>query len=142
MNSEVSVSYLTGRKNQPSPTSFKKWINLAISIPHLIQIKIVNKTESRKINSKYRGINKSTNVLSFCYQNSKNFVWGDLLLCADVILLEAINYKKNVRDHYAHLTLHGSLHILGYDHVKKNEAYIMETKEIELLKLLGIKNPF
>ena len=117
MNSEVSVTYLTGRKNQPSPFSFKKWINLAISIRHLIHIKIVNNTESKKINSKFRGVNKSTNVLSFCYQNSKNFVWGDLLLCSDVILFEANSYKKNVRDHYAHLTLHGSLHLLGYDHV-------------------------
>ncbi len=142
MNSEVSVSYLTGRKNKPSPISFKKWINLVISIRHFIHIKIVNKTESRKINSKFRGINKSTNVLSFCYQNSKDFVWGDLLLCADVILSEANSEEKDVRDHYAHLTLHGSLHLLGYNHVEKNEAYNMETKEIELLKLLGIKNPY
>lgn len=142
MNSVVSVSYQTGRKNQPSPISFKKWINTVISVRHLIHIKIVNNAESRKINLKFRGINKSTNVLSFCYQNSKSFVWGDLLLCADVILLEATDYKKNVKDHYAHLTLHGSLHLLGYDHVKKKEANIMEAKEIELLKLLGIKSPF
>ena len=130
MNSEVSVTYLTGRKNQPSPFSFKKWINLAISIRHLIHIKIVNNTESKKINSKFRGINKSTNVLSFCYQNSKNFVWGDLLLCSDVILSEANSYKKNVIDHYAHLTLHGSLHLLGYDHVDKNEALLWKVKKL------------
>jgi len=142
MNSEVSVSYLKSRKNQPSPISFRKWINLAISTSHFIHIRIVNKSESKRINSKFRGINKSTNVLSFCYQNSKDFVWGDLLLCADIILSEANSEKKDVRDHYAHLTLHGSLHLLGYNHVDKNEAYNMETKEIELLKLLGIKNPY
>ena len=61
---------------------------------------------------------------------------------SDVILFEANTFKKDIRDHYAHLTLHGSLHLLGYDHVNKNEAYKMETKEIELLKLLGIKNPY
>ena len=142
MNSEVSVSYLTGRKNQPSPITFKKWINVAISIRHLIHVKIVNKTESKKINFKFRGINKSTNILSFCYQNTKNFVWGDLLLCSDVIISEANTYKKNLRHHYAHLTLHGSLHLLGYDHVHKIEALTMESKEIELLNLLGIKNPY
>lgn len=142
MSSEISVSYLAGRKNLPSPISFKRWINLAISMRHLIHIKIVNETESRKINSKFRGINKSTNVLSFCYENSKNFVWGDLLLCADVILFEANNYQKKIRDHYAHLTLHGSLHLLGYDHVCKNEALAMESKEVELLKILGIKTPY
>jgi len=142
MISDVSVSYLTSRKNQPSPVSFKRWINLAISIRHLIHIKIVNETESRKINSKFRGINKSTNVLSFCYQNSENFVWGDLLLCSDVILLEANTCNKNVKDHYAHLTLHGSLHLLGYDHVDKNQALTMESKEVELLQLLGIKSPY
>ena len=66
-------------------------------------------------------------MLSFCYQNSKNFVWGDLLLCSDVILFEANSYKKDVIDHYAHLT-HGSLHLLGYDHVYRNDAFIMESK--------------
>ena len=142
MDSEVSINYLTGRKNQPSPVSFKKWINLAIVVRHLIHIKIVDTTESKKINSKFRGINKSTNVLSFCYQNSKNFVWGDLLLCSDVIISEANSYEKHIRDHYAHLTLHGSLHLIGYDHVDKHEALAMETKEIELLQLLGIKSPY
>jgi probable rRNA maturation factor len=142
MNNEVSVSYLSGRKNQPSPISFRKWICLAVPIRHLIHVKIVNKNESRNINSKFRGINKSTNVLSFCYQNSKNFIWGDLLLCSDVILFEANTYEKDVRDHYAHLTLHGSLHLLGYDHVNKDDALIMESKEVELLKLLGIKSPY
>ena len=109
MKSDISVTYLTGRKNNPSPVSFKKWINLAISTSHLIHVKIVNNTESKKINSKFRGIDKSTNVLSFSYQNSKNFVWGDLLLCSDVIISEANSHKKDIRDHYAHLTLHGSL---------------------------------
>ena len=142
MKSDISVTYLTGRKNKPSPFSFKKWINLAISTSHLIHVKIVNNTESKKINSKFRGIDKSTNILSFSYQNSKNFVWGDLLLCSDVIISEANSYEKNIRDHYAHLTLHGTLHLSGYDHVDKLEASTMETKEIELLQLLGIKSPY
>ena len=142
MKSDISVTYLTGRKNRPSPVSFKKWINLAITTSHLIHVKIVNNTESKKINSKFRGIDKSTNVLSFSYQNSKNFVWGDLLLCSDVIVSEANSHEKDIRDHYAHLTLHGSLHLIGYDHVDKHEALTMETKEVELLQLLGIKSPY
>ena len=142
MNSDISVNYLTGRKNIPSAVSFKQWINLAISTSHLIHVKIVNDTESKKINSKFRGIDKSTNVLSFSYQNSKNFVWGDLLLCSDVIISEANSHKKDIRDHYAHLTVHGSLHLIGYDHVDKHEALAMETREVELLQLLGIKSPY
>ena len=108
-------------------------------------IKIVTNDESQFLNSTYRQKDKPTNVLSFPSE-IPDFVdsplLGDLAICVDVVEKEAENQKKTAKDHWAHLTIHGCLHLLGYDHIEDVEAEAMESLEIELLALLGITSPY
>ena len=100
----------------------------------------MDEKESQKINHQFRKKNQPTNVLSFLIQDSP--LVGDLILCHPVIKKEALIQKKKLMDHYAHLIIHGSLHLLGYDHENTSDANIMERKEIMLLKKIGIDNPY
>jgi probable rRNA maturation factor len=106
--------------------------------PADITIRIVGAREGRRLNRIYRHKNYATNVLSFPYARGK----GDLVLCHPVIAREARAQGKTVAAHYAHLVLHGLLHLRGYDHEKKREASRMERAEIRLLRRAGYRNPY
>lgn len=106
-----------------------------------ITIRIVSTKESQFLNKKFRRKNYPTNVLSFLIDNSEKLL-GDLVLCHDVIRNEAKEQKKLIKNHYAHLILHGFLHLIGYDHTSEAEQKIMEKKEIQLLKKFKIANPY
>ena len=82
-----------------------------------------------------------TNVLSFLVDDAHHLI-GDIVLCAPVIEQEALDQSKNLEAHYAHLIIHGALHLYGYDHENKKDAEIMEKKEIKILTKLGYKNPY
>ncbi|GAA4815730.1 endoribonuclease YbeY [Marinicella pacifica] len=141
---------LINEDNLPVPDAdqFQNWLNQIakkLNISGEVCIKIVDKTESRDLNSTYRQKDKPTNVLSFPSE-IPDFVdsnhLGDLAICAPVVEEEALEQNKSINNHWAHLTIHGCLHLLGYDHIEDTEAEAMEALEIELLAELGIENPY
>lgn len=124
-----------------------------------ITLRIVDAAEGRMLNTNYRQKDSATNVLSFYYdspfsglnfldddddefENTESFGQGDIILCAPVILKEAEEQKKSILEHTAHLTVHATLHLLGYDHETEQDAAIMENLEIIILQHLGFNNPY
>jgi len=110
-----------------------------------LTIRIIDKDESAYLNSTYRHKKGPTNVLSFPDTPLPGFLadsLGDLAICADLVAEEAQEQQKSVEAHWAHLIIHGFLHLLGYDHEKDDEAEIMENLEIQILQNLGFKNPY
>lgn len=137
----------------PSKKKFQAWINQVFlyvkkTIPkHIaeIHIGIINQKTSAQLNKKYRKKNRPTNVLAFTYRaypGEKITSLGDLAICADIVKQEAKSQKKSIESHWAHLTIHGTLHLLGYDHHYHRDAKKMELLEIKILKKLGFQNPY
>ena len=116
------------------------WLSQIVKAETTLTIRIVDEAESQSLNNQYRKKNEPTNVLSFLI--SDNPLLGDIILCHSVIKKEALAQKKRIDDHYAHLVIHGYLHLIGFDHTKNDDALTMENKEIAVLKKLGIKNPY
>ena len=112
-----------------------------------ISVRLTGDKEIKKLNKQYRNKNSPTNVLSFCSLSDFNHpdtleMLGDIVISKDTILREAKNSKKNFNQHLTHIGIHGLLHLLGYSHDKEKEALIMEGLEIDILKDLGISNPY
>lgn len=138
-------------KDIPKKNQFNTWVSAALQsqpkngFPHTITIRIVDEVESAALNQLYRKKNGPTNILSFPYQKHpgiKNNLLGDLVICAPIVVYEAYSQKKNLTAHWSHLVIHGMLHLIGYNHIKNNEAKEMEQLEILLLKKLGYSNPY
>ena len=146
---QLDLQILSKEKNIPSRKNFLKWIGIVFkdkrpSLSHLI-IRIVNRKEIFLLNEKYRHKKKVTNVLSFeeaAIPGFKKESLGELVICAPIIFKEAKAQHKTIESHWAHIVIHGVLHLLGDDHEKKSEAKKMESLEIKLLKQLGIENPY
>jgi len=108
-------------------------------------VQIVSKDEMRELNNTWRGKDRPTNVLSFPMQSPDEVdlkMLGDLALCADVINTEAIQQHKPAQAHWAHMVVHGMLHLQGYDHIDEHQAEEMEALEIRILDQLGFDNPY
>jgi probable rRNA maturation factor len=129
------VQYAVARRGVPSAASFRNWAAL---VPSNATLRIVDKREGRRLNNTFRKENHATNVLSFAYAKGK----GDVILCHPVVVREARAQGKTLAAHYAHLVMHGLLHLRGYDHEKKREAERMEREEIRLLRRAGFGNPY
>lgn len=134
---------------QPVPTQedFEKWVTLAVQHRNDVEvsIRIVDEQESAQLNEIYRGKTNATNVLSFPADIPaavKSPLLGDLVICANIVETEAAAEHKPLQAHWAHITIHGVLHLLGYDHIDDDEANVMEALEINLLKKLGYDNPY
>ena len=132
----------------PDITQFQMWLSQVaekLNISGEVCIKIVDEAESQTLNHTYRGKNQTTNVLSFP-SDVPDFVasthLGDLAICATVVEQEATAQNKALEHHWAHMSIHGVLHLLGYDHMEDDEAEEMETLEVELLQGLGINDPY
>ena len=151
---DVSVGYAVPRAGLPASTSFRKWVAAALEgrIREAdLAIRVVGTKEGRALNRHYRGKDYATNVLSFPADIAEGVklpkgvrmpLLGDLVLCAPVIAREAREQKKPLADHYAHLTVHGALHLLGWDHEHEQDAECMERLEREILAGLGIADPY
>ena len=103
------------------------WLSQIVKTETTLTIRIVSEAESQSLNNQYRKKNEPTNVLSFLINNKP--LLGDIILCHSVIKKEALEQKKRIEHHYAHLIIHGYLHFLGFNHTKNDDAVIMENKE-------------
>ena len=151
---DVAVSYAGPRTGVPAPVSFRKWVAAALDgrIREAdLAIRIVGAKEGRALNRHYRGKDHATNVLSFPADIADGVklpkgvvmpLLGDIVLCAPVVAREAKEQKKPLAAHYAHMTVHGALHLLGWDHQDAREAECMEQLEREILAGLGIGDPY
>ncbi|NQY27381.1 MAG: rRNA maturation RNase YbeY [Piscirickettsiaceae bacterium] len=132
----------------PGVDQFQQWVDVAlqeVSEDCELSIRLVDCDESAELNANYRGKDKPTNVLSFPFDSSveiKPKLLGDLVICASVVEQEAKEQNKTAHDHWAHLVVHGCLHLLGYDHIDDEDAEIMESLEIKLLQSLNIDDPY
>ena len=152
MNAELSLSvgYAASRKGVPTSASFRQWVEAALRGAKRrkateLSIRIVDAKEGRTLNRDYRGKDYATNVLSFPVElpsGVKLPLIGDLVICAPVVAREAAEQGKQARDHWAHMTVHGVLHLLGYDHIEDDEAEAMEALETRILAGLGIDDPY
>jgi probable rRNA maturation factor len=149
---EVAVSYALPRTGLPAATSFRRWVAAALDgrIREAdLAIRIVDAREGRSLNRHFRGKDYATNVLSFPAELPEGLpddvrlpLLGDLVLCAPVIAREAREQRKDLNAHYAHMTVHGALHLLGWNHEDDTEAECMERLEREILASLGIADPY
>jgi probable rRNA maturation factor len=132
----------------PSEADFLFWAETALSAlkPDAeLTIRIADEAESQQLNHEYRGKNKPTNVLSFPFDAPPGIelpLIGDLVICPQVVATEAQEQEKTLRDHFAHMVVHGCLHLLGFDHIEPSDAAEMETLEKKLLADIGIDDPY
>lgn len=138
---ELVLQRATRAGGVPTRASLRIWAAAALkSAQGALTIRVVGERESQQLNKTYRGKDKPTNVLSFGYGDQQ--VLGDLIICAPVLRREALEQGKTLRAHWAHMVVHGCLHLLGYDHVQDGEARRMEAREIKILKGLGFPDPY
>jgi probable rRNA maturation factor len=124
------------------PAHVRRWIAHALAGPGQVAVRVVGEDEGRALNLQYRAKDYATNVLTFDYAREP-VVMADLVLCGPVVEREAIEQRKTLQAHYAHLLVHGTLHAQGYDHeAGEREALEMEALEILLLGALGYPNPY
>jgi probable rRNA maturation factor len=144
----ISVSYGLPRKGLPSAQAFTQWAAAAVGMRRAhaeVSIRVVDTAEGQALNLRYRHKDYPTNVLSFCADLPAEVdlpLLGDVVLCDPVVRREAEEQGKSVADHYAHLTVHGVLHLLGHNHETVSEARDMEALEIQILDSIGISNPY
>ena len=136
----------------PTKGQFQLWVDTALaevsskpSQDFELTIRLVNNEESQQLNKQYRGKDKPTNVLSFPFEVPDGIelnLLGDLIICIEVMKQEAQEQNKALFEHWAHLVIHGCLHLVGFDHINDSEALEMESIEITILEKLGIDNPY
>lgn len=145
---KITLQTMASNTFIPSRYFLQRWVNKALSkqmTSNQINIRLVNKKESAELNSRYRHKKGPTNILSFPFEPppgiSSAFL-GDLVVCAALVNQQAKQQTKTRLAHWAHLIIHGCLHLIGYDHIHNKDANKMETLEIRLLKELGYENPY
>ncbi|WP_042146015.1 MULTISPECIES: rRNA maturation RNase YbeY [unclassified Pseudoalteromonas] len=132
----------------PSEAQFSLWANTALKNlkPDAeMTIRISDAQESQQLNSEYRSKDKPTNVLSFEFEAPSGIdlpLIGDLVICPEIVKKESIEQEKTFHNHFAHMVVHGCLHLLGFDHIDKDEANEMESLEKQILSSLAIDDPY
>ncbi len=135
-------------ENLPQADDFQTWVDATLSKynkPFELTVRIVDITESQSLNLQYRDKDNPTNVLSFPFEVPDGVdldLLGDLIICKAVVEQEAAEQNKTLQAHWAHMVIHGCLHLLGFDHISEDEAMEMEGLEIDILAQLGFANPY
>jgi probable rRNA maturation factor len=137
----LSVQYGVAKNRLPSPKQVRSWAKAALLTDAQVTFRLVGAREGRKLNREFRGRDYATNVLTFAYPDLEPLT-GDIVLCAPVIAKEAAEQRKPIEAHYAHLVVHGMLHLQGYDHENSKDAVVMETLEAEIVVKLGYADPY
>jgi probable rRNA maturation factor len=134
--------------NLPNAEDFSQWISPALpsnGTVYELTVRVVDEEESQSLNHQYRGKDKSTNVLSFPFEVPEGIelpLLGDLIICRQVVEKEATEQNKKLFHHWAHMVIHGTLHLRGFDHINEDDAQEMESLEISILEQLDIPNPY
>jgi probable rRNA maturation factor len=145
---ELHVSYAARRPWVPSPRHVARWAGAALAPKRrtlVLSVRVVGQARSRSLNAHYRHKDKPTNVLSFEGAGGApdgRFFLGELVICAPVVAREAFAQGKSLESHWAHMTVHGVLHLLGFDHERRREAAKMAAREIQILDRLGFSDPY
>lgn len=148
MSIAVDVQFAIEAPNLPTEADFTLWVETVLKerkVDGEVCIRIVDQEESQALNAEYRGKDKPTNVLSFPFEVPPGVpvtLLGDLVICADVVAQEAEEQEKPLLHHWAHMVVHGTLHLLGFDHINDDEAEEMEALERDLLARLDIADPY
>jgi probable rRNA maturation factor len=140
----LTLQIATRSRRLPAPARLRRWARAALAQPARVTLRIVGEREGDSLNREFRCKPHATNVLTFRYNpgDQGGCLAGDIVLCAPVIAREARAQGKSLDAHYAHLTVHGLLHLQGYDHGKPREARIMEATEISIMRRLGFPDPY
>ena len=153
MTVRIEVQHADGVDSELTFDDISSWVRRAISAVRaegelVVSVRIVDANEMRQLNGEYRGKDSPTNVLSFPTGGidglppDAELPLGDLVICASVVADEAVEQGKSADAHWAHMLVHGTLHLLGFDHEEDREAADMEAKEIQILARYGIANPY
>ena len=138
---DLAVQYACRREGLPLRADFVRWARAALTDSGQVAIRLVDEDEGRRLNKAYRGKGHATNVLSFPYE-TEPLLMGDLVICPTVVAREAAEQGKPLAAHYAHLTVHGMLHLRGWDHENEGDAQTMEDEERKILAALGYPDPY
>ena len=148
MTHEVDVQIACDEDDLPDPAELRAWARAAVGDRRgdsELTVRIVDEAESARLNSSYRNKDGATNVLSFPFAPPAGVdipLLGDIVICAPVVRREASEQSKSASSHWAHMVVHGSLHLLGFDHEQAREAQEMEALETRILAGLGFDNPY
>lgn len=148
MNHIIDIQIVFDSPNQPDRQHIQRWVDTALADfdrDTEIVVRIVGEQESAGLNEQYRHKSGPTNILSFPVEVPDGIeldLLGDLVICASVLEQEALEQHKPLAHHWAHIIIHGVLHLLGYDHMDDQQAELMENKEISILNRLNIPNPY
>jgi probable rRNA maturation factor len=152
MSLEIEVQYAVRDESTPPESAFRHWASAALSDregPAAVTIRVVDEAESQALNRDYRGRDRPTNVLSFPFEpppgvpvEETGHLLGDLVICAAVVEREATEQGKSPAAHWAHMVVHGVLHLCGHDHQTETEAEVMEAHERTILERLGFGDPY
>lgn len=137
----LSVQYASNAPHLPARAEVRCWARAALLADAVVTVRFVEAIEGRALNAEFRGKDYATNVLTFVYDDEQPRA-GDIVLCAPVVRKEADAQGKSLAAHYAHLVVHGMLHLQGFDHEHADEAAVMEARETAILARLGLADPY
>lgn len=141
----LSVQYAVAAEGLPTRHDFRRWVAAALERDAEVSLRLVDEEEGQDLNRDYRDKDYPTNVLTFVFDDLPETglpLMGDIVLCVPVVAREAMEQGKALQAHYAHLTVHGMLHLQGYDHESDADAEVMEAREREIVMQLGYADPY